>query len=315
MFTLANFPHQTQVKNPLCIIYSLCHFQWQSAWPREIQDEAVETAWEEAGLRARACTKPSAGTRRQAACQRMWWPRNVKADKQAGSEMPSASGRGKLGVVLSFVDFQHIFKFWKFWPGAFLKRVHVQGWENIHFPYRRTGKEGFQPQLTHSQLSTSSAQLPRCSARSLLSPGNCFWTDLFTARHRLLPGSRRRCAHIPAHTWSFSGAGLKSHFLSLIAGNCIPLLLTLTYLHVWLMQRTEWKEMHSDGKLPKFKAPLVKQLKKGTEIQLVLPNLGTPAGLWGPGKGQGHHTGGRTSLPTNGRNEETLMRLRQDGNS
>lgn len=73
--------------------------------------------------------------------------------------------------------------------------------------------------------------------------------------------------------------------------------------------------MHSDGKLPKFKAPLVKQLKKGTEIQLVLPNLGTPEGLWGPGKGQGHHTGGRTSLPTNGRNEETLMRLRQDGNS
>ena len=45
--------------------------------------------------------------------------------------------------------------------------------------------------------------------------------------------------------------------------------------------------MHFDGKLPKFKAPLVKQLKKGTEIQLVLPNLGTPAGLWGPGKGQG----------------------------
>lgn len=36
--------------------------------------------------------------------------------------------------------------------------------------------------------------------------------------------------------------------------------------------------MHSDGKLPKFKAPLVKQLKKGTEIQLVLPNLGTRAG-------------------------------------
>ena len=56
--------------------------------------------------------------------------------------------------------------------------------------------------------------------------------------------------------------------------------------------------MHFDGKLPKFKAPLVKQLKKGTEIQLVLPNLGTPAGLWGPGKGQGapHRAGLRARL-------------------
>ena len=38
--------------------------------------------------------------------------------------------------------------------------------------------------------------------------------------------------------------------------------------------------------MPRFKVSLVKQLKKGTEIQLVLSNLRTDAGLWGPGKGQ-----------------------------
>lgn len=49
----------------------------------------------------------------------------------------------------------------------------------------------------------------------------------------------------------------------------------------------EGKEIHFDVKLPRFKVPLVKQLEKGTEIQLMLSNLGTQAGLWGPGKGQG----------------------------
>lgn len=69
-----------------------------------------------------------------------------------------------------------------------------------------------------------------------------------------------------------------------------------------------------DVKLPRFKVPLVKQLEKGTSAAM-LSNLGTQAGLWGPGKGQGDHRNRKAFLPTNGRNEETLMRLRQDRNS
>lgn len=198
MFTLANFPTKRRLRTlfPSYIASAISKdslAQGDSGWgcggglggsrpESKCLDQAQGRNQEAGHLPEAVVTKEREG--RQAR-----WLRNAISTRE---------GRGKLRVLLYLLDLQHIFKYWKFWPGTFLKSVHAQDWENIHLSYQRTGKEGFQPQLSHSQLSTSSAQLSRCLTWSLLSPGNCFWIELFTAR------PRRWCAHIPVNTWFLS---------------------------------------------------------------------------------------------------------------